>query len=64
MLALPQQESDCACLKNHPPSGIIVVFSTVQLLYQFPLAEKTRNPYRALKRSDSELRQPEDSHVG
>lgn len=57
------QESDFAFFKN-PLLWDHLVFSTIPPLHRFPLAEKTRSSYHALKGSDSLLRQQEDSHVG
>jgi hypothetical protein len=50
--ALPQQESDFAFFKKHP-LWIIVAFSTIPPLHQFPLAEKTGSLYNAFQESDS-----------
>ena len=52
LLAWPQQESDCAFFKKHP-FWVIVAFSTIPPLRQFPLAEKTESPWNAFQEPDS-----------
>src|SRR2546423_15624066 len=48
------------------PSGIIVAFSTIPPLHQFPFVEKTGSPYNAFSRVRFLLRQSGGSicHVG